>query len=179
MKLMQTVKRRMGNEDTSKPAAGSRGAEAPAKSKAASGSAKASAAPKAQADNLFAALPKLREAPPTERIDLFRKKMQVCSQVFDFSLDTSQREKEAKRQTLLEIVEYVNNTRNCFNEALMQDVVSMVGKNIFRSLPTKHRTAMSVYEPEDEEPTLERAWPHLQIVYEFFSPLRRLQRCGP
>ena len=29
---------------------------------------------------------------------------------------------EAKRQTLLEIVEYVNNTRSCFNESLMQDL---------------------------------------------------------
>merc|ERR1719235_3091524 len=94
--------------------------------------------------------------------------MQACTHVFDFYVDTHQREKEAKRQTLLEIVEYVNNTRNCFNEALMQDVVSMVGGNIFRALPSKNRTAMSVYDPEDEEPMLERGWPHLQIVYEFF-----------
>ena len=43
--------------------------------------------------------------------------LQVCSIVYDFSNDSHQREKEAKRQTLLEIVEYVNNTRNCFNEA--------------------------------------------------------------
>ena len=27
---------------------------------------------------------------------------------------------------------------------------------------------MSIYDPEDDEPTLEGAWPHLQIVYEFF-----------
>jgi serine/threonine-protein phosphatase 2A regulatory subunit B' len=50
----------------------------------------------------------------------------------------------------------------------MQDVVVMVGSNIFRALPTKHRTVMAIYDPEDEEPSLERAWPHLQIVYEFF-----------
>jgi len=166
MKLMQTVKRRMGNEDTK--AAGARGTEAPAKAKAASGGAKSSAASKNPTDNLFVALPKLREAPPAERIELFQKKMQLCSQIFDFTIDTNQREKEAKRQTLLEIVEYVNNTRSCFNETLMQDVVGMVGKNIFRSLPTKNKSAMSVYEPEDDEPALERAWPHLQIVYEFF-----------
>lgn len=94
--------------------------------------------------------------------------MQACSELFDFHVDNNQKEKEAKRQTLLEIVEYVNNTRNCFNESLMQDVVNMVGANIFRALPTKDRTVMSIYDPEDEEPTLERAWPHLQIVYEFF-----------
>merc|ERR1719159_260384 len=94
--------------------------------------------------------------------------MTVCAQIFDFTNDSNQREKEAKRQTLLEIVEYVNNTRNRFNESLMQDVVTMVGANIFRALPTKDRTVLSIYDPEDEEPTLERAWPHLQIVYEFF-----------
>merc|ERR1719159_2371711 len=94
--------------------------------------------------------------------------MTVCAQIFDFTNDSNQREKEAKRQTLLEIVEYVNNTRNCFNESLMQDVVNMVGANIFRALPTKNRTVMAIYDPDDEEPSLERAWPHLQIVYEFF-----------
>eukprot|EP00427_Karlodinium_veneficum_P041655 CAMPEP_0169265540 /NCGR_PEP_ID=MMETSP1016-20121227/45831_1 /TAXON_ID=342587 /ORGANISM="Karlodinium micrum, Strain CCMP2283" /LENGTH=392 /DNA_ID=CAMNT_0009349211 /DNA_START=194 /DNA_END=1372 /DNA_ORIENTATION=- len=91
--------------------------------------------------------------------------MQVCSAIYDFHDDSNQRDKEAKRQTLLEIVEYVNNTRNCFNESLMQDVVNMVGVNIFRALPTKNRTLMAIYDPEDEEPTLER---DLQIVYEFF-----------
>ena len=88
--------------------------------------------------------------------------------MFDFTSNAMAKEKEQKRQTLLEIVEYVNNTRNCFNEPLMQDVVNMVGINIFRSLPVKNRSVMSIYDPEDDEPSLEGAWPHLQIVYEFF-----------
>merc|ERR1719473_1445797 len=44
----------------------------------------------------------------------------------------------------------------------------MVGINIFRALPVKNRGVMSIYDPEDDEPALEGAWPHLQIVYEFF-----------
>merc|ERR1740121_1153216 len=120
------------------------------------------------AESAFAMLPKLREAPMTERADLFRRKLEVCSVVLDFSSDADQREKEAKRQTLLEIVEYVNNTRNCFNEALMKDVVNMVGTNIFRALQTRNRDIRTISDPEDDEPSLERAWPHLQIVYEFF-----------
>jgi len=103
-----------------------------------------------------------------ERSDLFRRKLEVCSVVLDFSCDADQREKEAKRQTLLEIVEYVNNTRNCFNEALMKDVVNMVGTNIFRALQTRNRDIRTFSDPEEDEPSLERAWPHLQIVYEFF-----------
>jgi len=166
MKLIQTVKRRMGNEE--KKPAPARGEGAAPKSKSAAGTSKTQASAKASSDSPYASLPKLREAPLAERAELFRKKMQACSALFDFHADKEQKEKEAKRQTLLEIVEYVNNTRNCFNESLMQDVVSMVGSNIFRALPTKDRTVMSIYDPEDEEPTLERAWPHLQIVYEFF-----------
>lgn len=116
----------------------------------------------------FVLLPKLREATPSERTDLFRRKMQSCNVLFDFHSDTNAKEKEAKRQTLLEIIDYVNNTRNCFNEALMHDVVDMVGRNIFRALLTKNKDPLVFSDPEDDEPSLERAWPHLQIVYEFF-----------
>mmetsp|Transcript_46949 Transcript_46949/g.102091 ORF Transcript_46949/g.102091 Transcript_46949/m.102091 type:complete len:476 (-) Transcript_46949:103-1530(-) len=168
MKLIQTVKRRMGSDEKkATAAAGISGV--PTKSKAAP-AAKAAAA-KAPAENAaagFAALSKLREAPPGERTELFRRKMEICAVVFDFHNDSNQRDKEAKRQTLLEIVEYVNNTRNCFNEALMQDVVNMVGSNIFRALQTRNKDPLAFSDPEDDEPSLERAWPHLQIVYEFF-----------
>eukprot|EP01069_Polyplicarium_translucidae_P005312 Polyplicarium_translucidae@DN2761_c0_g1_i1.p2 len=78
------------------------------------------------------------------------------------------KEKEAKRQTLLELVEYVNNTRGCFVEGVMQDVVDMVSANIFRALPPSSHSRTSQYEMEDEEPVLETSWPHLQIVYELF-----------
>jgi len=77
-------------------------------------------------------------------------------------------EKDAKRQTLGEIVEYVNNTRNPFNEALIHDVVHMIGANIFRALQTRNKDSVAFSDPEDDEPALETAWPHLQIVYEIF-----------
>jgi serine/threonine-protein phosphatase 2A regulatory subunit B' len=74
-----------------------------------------------------------------------------------------------KQQTLLEIVEYVNNTRSCFNDSIMVDIISMVSSNIFRTLPPQHgRLAHAFFDPEEDEPALELSWPHLQIVYEFF-----------
>jgi len=167
MKLIQTVKRRMVTEEKRTGQATGGGEAKP------SGTARKQAGTKtgrSQADstNPFATLPTLRETAVADRSELFRKKLSACSVVFDFHSDTYVKEKEAKRQALLEIVEYVNNTRNCFNEMLMQDVVNMVGANIFRSLPVKNRGIMSIYDPEDDEPTFEGAWPHLQIVYEFF-----------
>jgi len=171
MKLIQTVKRRMGNDDSKRagtapgpktePGAGQGSV---ARGKGGGKSAKAAN----ETTSPFLALPLLRETSVADRSDLFRKKLSACSMVFDFNSDTMGKEKELKRQTLLEIVEYVNNTRSCFNESLMQDVVNMVGINIFRALPVKNRGIMSIYDPEDDEPTLEGSWPHLQIVYEFF-----------
>lgn len=174
----------MGNDDKKAPtgrsaAGGSSSASAPtadaaAKSKAAppvastTGPRSVAAKPGPETTSIFASIPKLREAPAGERTELFRKKMEACSVIFDFHNDNNQKDKEAKRQTLLEIVEYVNNTRNCFNEALMQDVVNMVGANIFRGLQTRNRDPLAFSDPEADEPSLERAWPHLQIVYEFF-----------
>jgi len=161
MKLIQTVKRRMGNEASS---------GGPADSEAApkTGLATSSTKPAKLNDTAFAVLPKLREEPVSERPELFRKKLQACCKLYDFYSESMQKDKELKRQTLLEIVEYVNNTRNCFHESVMQDVVNMVASNIFRALPAKDRSIHSLSDPEDEEPLLERAWPHLQIVYEFF-----------
>jgi serine/threonine-protein phosphatase 2A regulatory subunit B' len=169
MKLIQTVKRRIGSEDK-KPAQRSAGTNAEPKGKAASsaGSGQMQVSKRQEQAGGFAALPKLREAPPGERTELFRRKMEACTVVLDFTNEATQPEREAKRQTLLEIVEYVNNTRNCFNEALMVDVVNMVGANIFRALLTRNKDPLAFSDPEDDEPQLERAWSHLQIVYEFF-----------
>jgi serine/threonine-protein phosphatase 2A regulatory subunit B' len=167
MKLIQTVKRRMGNDEQKKQRANSGSASDKSKANVTTAP-RTQPAAKSAAENQFQALPKLREAPLADRAELFRRKMQVCTAIFDFTDEKRQADKEAKRQTLLEIVEYVNNTRNCFNESLMQDVVSMVGTNIFRALPTKNKSVMQLYDPDEDEPSLEKAWPHLQIVYEFF-----------
>jgi len=163
--LTQTVKRRAGEEKRPLRAIAAEGA-----SEISKGAAKpATASTKVAPESSCASLPKLQDVSASERPELFRKKLQACSVMFDFHSDINLREKEAKRQTLLEIVEHVNSsTRNVFGEHVMQDVVTMVGSNIFRALPNKDRTAQSLYDPEDEEPILERTWPHLQIVYELF-----------
>merc|ERR1719409_1938645 len=76
------------------------------------------------------------------------------------------KEKEVKRQTLLELVDYVNTSagQKIFNDGVIQDVIEMVSANIIRALPPSHRAP----DADEEEPSLEQSWPHLQIVYEFF-----------
>lgn len=122
-------------------------------------------------NNVFIDLALLRETPPSEQQALFRRKLQACINVYDFTRNVQLKAKEAKRQTLLELVEYVNSTRSCFPEPIMGTLVQMVASNIFRTLPPPTSAAVvagAAYDPEDDEPTLESAWPHLQIVYEFF-----------
>eukprot|EP00753_Platysulcus_tardus_P009462 PLAT212.17.p2 GENE.PLAT212.17~~PLAT212.17.p2 ORF type:complete len:478 (+),score=262.43 PLAT212.17:325-1758(+) len=112
-------------------------------------------------------MPILKDTPPSKREGLFRQKLSLCAVRFNFDDPTSnKREKELKRSTLLELVDYVNNSsrEKIFTEDVMPDVVFMVASNLFRTLPPQ----MEDYDPEEDEPVLEPAWPHLQVVYEFF-----------
>jgi len=156
MKLIQTVKRRLVGEDK---------AASPVTAKAFSPSSSSSPRKEAPIEaSSFASLPKLSAVRSTECQDLFAAKLQLCSVVYDLSDSGSQLEKDCKRDTLLELVEYVNHTRNCFNEATMSKVVSMVSANVFRPLPYHVEDDLQ----ESDEPKLETSWPHLQLVYEFF-----------
>ena len=40
--------------------------------------------------------------------------------------------------------------------------------NVFRTLPPPSNPVGAEYDPEEDEPALEAAWPHLQLVYEVF-----------
>ena len=97
------------------------------------------------------------------------RKLYLCSFTFDFSdMDKDVEHKETKRKTLLELVEYVSSGDGKFNEAVYEDVLHMVKKNIFRSFPPNphETTGAAPGGDDDEEPLMEVAWPHLQLVYE-------------
>jgi len=46
--------------------------------------------------------------------------------------------------------------------------------NLFRNLPPQVNPIGHAYDPEEDSPVLEVAWPHLQIVYSFSDLLNRL-----
>nr|DAD48815.1 TPA_asm: hypothetical protein HUJ06_018752 [Nelumbo nucifera] len=123
--------------------------------------------------NLHAAvmeiLPVFKDVPVSERQNLFIRKLKICCILFDFS-DTlkSVREKEMKRQTLIELVEFMQSGSGKITEAVQEELIRMVSVNIFRCLPPAayENTGAENQDPEEEEPYLEPSWPHLQIVYE-------------
>ncbi|KAL2903545.1 B'ETA: Serine/threonine protein phosphatase 2A 59 kDa regulatory subunit B' eta isoform [Bienertia sinuspersici] len=95
----------------------------------------------------------------------------MCCVLFDFHDPTKNlREKEVKRQTLLELVDYISSTNGKFSENVMQEIITMVSVNLFRSLAAQPREnkVIEAFDVEDEEPLMDASWPHLQIVYEFF-----------
>lgn len=117
----------------------------------------------------YDALPNFRDVPNSEKQNLFIRKLSMCCVLFDFTDPTKNlKEKEIKRQTLLELVEYVTSANVKFAEVVMQEVVKMVSTNLFRELmPQPRENKALAFDVEEDEPAMDPAWPHLQIVYEF------------
>jgi serine/threonine-protein phosphatase 2A regulatory subunit B' len=114
-------------------------------------------------------LPNFNEVRPEERNDLFVRKLQQCRVVFDFNDASSElRGKQVKAQTLHEMLEYITQQRGVITENIYPEVVGMFSANLFRSIPPQVNPTGDAFDPEEDEPVLELAWPHLQIVYEFF-----------
>ncbi|CAL4145481.1 unnamed protein product, partial [Meganyctiphanes norvegica] len=111
-------------------------------------------------------LPPLRDAGANDREELFINKIRQCGVLFDFVSDplSDLKWKEVKRAALNEMVEYVTTQRQIIINInyLIQIIVNYVRTINFGVSGT------SEFDPEEDEPTLEAAWPHLQLVYEFF-----------
>ncbi len=121
-----------------------------------------------------------------EREKLFIEKLQQCMTKFDFVRDplSDLKSKEIKRQTLNELVEFISSSSSLSlsttqqqqqqrgslllsNENVCEKIVQMFSVNMFRTLPPPSSNTTE-FDPEEDEPNLEAAWPHLQIIYEFF-----------
>lgn len=115
-------------------------------------------------------LPSLKDVPPAEQEKLFIQKLRQCCVLFDFVSDplSDLKWKEVKRAALSEMVEYITHNRNVITEPIYPEVVHMFAVNMFRTLPPSSNPTGAEFDPEEDEPTLEAAWPHLQLVYEFF-----------
>jgi serine/threonine-protein phosphatase 2A regulatory subunit B' len=109
------------------------------------------------------------EVPPNRRQELFMQKIDQCNIIFDFN-DASgdMKSKEIKRLALHELLDYVANNRQVITEAMYPRVVDMFSKNLFRPIPPPINPQGEAFDPEEDEPVLEVAWPHIQVVYEFF-----------
>ncbi|KAK9453604.1 phosphatase 2A regulatory B subunit-domain-containing protein [Dipodascopsis uninucleata] len=114
-------------------------------------------------------LPGFHEVPPSSRQELFFQKIEQCNVMFDFSDPSSDiRSKEVKRMALNELFDFVSTTRMTFTEQMYASVVDMFARNLFRPIPPPVNPVGDIYDPDEDEPVLEVAWPHMQLVYDFF-----------
>lgn len=122
-------------------------------------------------------LPLFRDSPKADHANLFISKLQQCLVVFNF-LDTTEdiQGKEVKRACLNELIDYVSSSHGVITESLYPHIIKMISCNIFRALPPMDNDE---YDPEEEDPTLEASWPHLQLVYEFFLRVMESQDFQP
>ncbi|DBA04279.1 TPA: hypothetical protein N0F65_002041, partial [Lagenidium giganteum] len=120
----------------------------------------------------LAELPAIEDVPPNERMRLFRQKLKLCCVLYDFSdVRKHVREKEAKRNALLQIVEYISAGKVVWDPSVVAELLDCVGANIFRILGRKPAPIATTPDgkneaPEEDEPMLEVAWPHMQLAYE-------------
>lgn len=114
-------------------------------------------------------LPGFHEVPPQRREELFLQKLEQCNVIFDFNdASADMKSKEIKRLALHELLDYVANNRSVITDRMYPKVVDMFAKNLFRPIPPPVNPVGDAFDPEEDEPVLEVAWPHIQVVYEFF-----------
>ncbi|XP_034486195.1 serine/threonine-protein phosphatase 2A 56 kDa regulatory subunit gamma isoform isoform X3 [Drosophila innubila] len=116
---------------------------------------------------LTALSPLNEKTPATEREELLLQKIRQCCTLFDFSEPLSDLKwKEVKRAALHEMVEYLSSQNGVITEIIYPEAINMFSVNLFRTLPPSSNPNGAEFDPEEDEPTLESSWPHLQLVYE-------------
>lgn len=108
---------------------------------------------------------------PKERETRFIAKCRACCYLLDLSdPNRDVLAKELKRSTLQELSDLLRSMRGLLSELLYPEVIHLVAVNAFRALPPLNPNIIPEFDPvaEAEEPTMEVAWPHLQLVYNVF-----------
>lgn len=114
-------------------------------------------------------LPNFDEVAPEEQISLFVQKVDQCNIIFDFGDPTHDiRGKEIKRITLQELIQFIVSNRFNYTEEMYRHVINMFKKNLFRPIPPPVNPVGDLFDPDEDEPVSELAWPHMQSIYEFF-----------
>lgn len=108
-----------------------------------------------------------KDFPNGEKVNLLVSKLSLCCVTFDFTDGTKNlAEKDVKRQTLIELAEFVASCTVKIPEPAIVAMCRMCASNLFRVFPPHYRAKSNGNENEDDEPVFDPAWPHLQIVYD-------------
>lgn len=93
------------------------------------------------------------------------QKLKFCAVIFNFNNETEVAEKAAKREALDELSDFIDEVPS-IDAQLWEALVATVAANLFRALPSPRNGEN--FDPSEDEPSLDHAWPHLELVYELF-----------
>lgn len=111
-------------------------------------------------------LPKISSTKPSERLELFARKLHACCTCYNFEDETIDlKAKELKLLYLQEIIEYIDDTAGVLiHEPIYALSIVMISRNIFRTFPPKDPD----YDPDEDDAIMDPAWPHIELVYQYF-----------
>jgi len=122
---------------------------------------------------VYAALAKLKDTDPSKQGELFIQKLKECRRLHNFKDPEAELpDKEGKRQTLVELLEWVNPKSSStlwHEEAILTEIVETVGCNLYRTLTKRQRIPTDMLDVDEEEPPFDPAWPHLEPIYEMLQ----------
>lgn len=108
-----------------------------------------------------------KDVPSSEKMNLFISKLSLCCVVFDFTEPSKNTtEKDLKRATLIELLDFVASNPSRYSEPAIVAMCKMCTVNLFRVFPPNYRSNLHSGENDDDEPTFDPAWSHLQLVYD-------------
>lgn len=114
-------------------------------------------------------LPGFQDVAPSQRRQLFIDKIGHCSVIFDFKAASSApNSKGLKLLALNELQNYVKNDEPFIDQQMCQILTEMFAENVFRPIPRRRVNPYESSDLDEDEPTLEVGWPHIQGVYELF-----------
>lgn len=119
---------------------------------------------------LLTRLPLISEADLNVQEELFLKKLEQCMVIFDFLLDplSDLKYKDIKRGALNECIDHITMNNGFITPEIYPAIIKMFSTNIFRVLSPPSHPIGTDFDPDEDDPTLEASWPHLQLVYDLF-----------
>lgn len=110
---------------------------------------------------------------PSLREQYFKSKIEECCKIYDFTndMEVNMEDKNAKAFALVDILDMIEEdpTLIVTFDCLYEEIFRMISVNIIRYLPPSPNHNVPEFDPDEDEPSLEPAWPHLEIVYEILT----------
>ena len=102
----------------------------------------------------------------------FQKKLLICQRAYDYYDESKDVKGKTERLNAINEIQQMLQDQKLVVSLIipnLDDVMTMIEKNIFRPLPNFKRGNLAFSETGvEQEEEVEPSWPHIQGIYEFF-----------